>query len=458
MKHITVQRASSRHPDEIPSPHVSLAPWRLGSWSELARIFTGRNPVGDTSAGIAKLAIAASALMVCVLPIPHTAPLRNLFFYFLLALTLYSSWHSRHVRQVLIRLPLRWPWLLFGCVALMSIFYAKDPWYSLGEFKSEIFVSFSCLAIFYLWLHDLEAIRFLLAVLALANVIIVSVGLYVLATELANPPENLASWLIAPLDIGVGKFSTYVLMVIPFVGLFWKFVAPERSSRLFIPVILLNFVVLVGTFNRASVLVFCVLAAVMVLLLQPHPSYSVPRRNLVILATSFFAVALVAGAVIFAIKTRQGDILSYLRDDSRILIWAEALRLIREQPLTGGGIGIEAFTLRFPDWRTQLPPGPHWHAHNVILDYGVQMGIPGIIAFCLLLVATVRSLWPSRGDAEFCHLISSAGITLVIVTLAKNMTDDFFRRDLAWLFWILIALCLRARALYSNEDRDERRS
>jgi O-antigen ligase len=78
----------------------------------------------------------------------------------------------------------------------------------------------------------------------------------------------------------------------------------------------------------------------------------------------------------------------------------------------------------------------------MVLNKAVQMGVPGVIAFLLLFWAMP---WKARkgldqGRAE--QLIALTGIALACGVFSKNMTDDFFTRDGALLYWLLAGATL----------------
>ena len=83
-----------------------------------------------------------------------------------------------------------------------------------------------------------------------------------------------------------------------------------------------------------------------------------------------------------------------------------------------------------PDW--------FWHAHNVVLNYGFQLGVAGILAV-LGVFGGLFALWLRLvrvGDAAL-RAVGIAGALLVLGVFARNMTNDFFQRDQALLFWAL---------------------
>ena len=79
-----------------------------------------------------------------------------------------------------------------------------------------------------------------------------------------------------------------------------------------------------------------------------------------------------------------------------------------------------------------------WHPHNVLLTYGIGMGWPGVLA---LLGVFLSFSWEFRRHIARpgldCRLAAIAGIMLVIGVVTRNMTNDFFLRDGALMFWAL---------------------
>ena len=77
--------------------------------------------------------------------------------------------------------------------------------------------------------------------------------------------------------------------------------------------------------------------------------------------------------------------------DPRVEIWKFALDEISEHPWRGVGFGLRSFEYAFPTFMQEHPG--LWHAHNIFINYGIQMGIPGVAAFCLLIFAVLREFW-----------------------------------------------------------------
>lgn len=75
---------------------------------------------------------------------------------------------------------------------------------------------------------------------------------------------------------------------------------------------------------------------------------------------------------------------------SRMDLWQRALQMLRDFPLTGVGAGLfeRIMWALYPP--TQIRPG--WqaglHAHNIWLQVGVDLGLPGLVAFVVLIVSS----------------------------------------------------------------------
>ena len=78
-------------------------------------------------------------------------------------------------------------------------------------------------------------------------------------------------------------------------------------------------------------------------------------------------------------------------------IWANAMRVIRDYPLTG--IGLNTFAPLSREHYTYLIAPHTWdfvHAHNIWLQIGVDLGLLGLISFAALILGVLASSWRMR--------------------------------------------------------------
>jgi O-antigen ligase len=81
------------------------------------------------------------------------------------------------------------------------------------------------------------------------------------------------------------------------------------------------------------------------------------------------------------------------------------------------------------------------HPHNLVFNYGISAGVPGMVAVLALFAALAWRFWQLafRGE-RVARLTGLAGAAMVAGVLARNMANDFFVRDGALLFWALAGM------------------
>jgi putative inorganic carbon (hco3(-)) transporter len=118
-----------------------------------------------------------------------------------------------------------------------------------------------------------------------------------------------------------------------------------------------------------------------------------PRAWIVLaVATAAVLSVLAWDGIIFSAQAIDGgDSAASLA--GRAEIWQYAAYALLNFPLTGIGIGTfdQVMPLLFPDVANLSSPTVS-HAHNLILQVGLDLGIPGLLAYGWLLVAAIRVL------------------------------------------------------------------
>ncbi len=124
----------------------------------------------------------------------------------------------------------------------------------------------------------------------------------------------------------------------------------------------------------------------------------------------------------------------FLQSDSvgdfgvRVEIWSRALQAIHDFPLTGVGLG--AFRTAIPAFYPYVISDPEkvHHAHNLYLQIGAELGLPGLAAFLALVIALFavglqgRKLWERRGDNGLSWLTTGC-IGSLCAMLAHGFLD-----------------------------------
>lgn len=370
------------------------------------------------------------AVYLWVLPTAHTIALRQVAFFSLILLTLWSAWRY----ELRLHLPLATPWLVFGAVALTSLTYAIDPAFSLGEIKKEIGYGMLALILTASWVRNITSLERLIIILVVGNIVLICSVLFkitVLDPFWHHPITQISSLLYngqgKSLYNGVGNFSTYLVTVMPLIAAYTFALPKNRHTARFSLFVLLAFNVLALflTGNRMG-LVICLLEILFA------TGFLIARG--IISWRTLIAAAIVL-AVVGVLAWGQMHVRTPL-DDIRWKMWSWIINDIRANPLAGGGFGRTVLCLYDPGFCRAYP---FEHAHNMLLDKGVQMGLPGIAAFLFLLGATFYALWPQhKTDINLQQWGYSLGAaTMLVGVFLKNMTDDFFVDHNALLFWAL---------------------
>jgi O-antigen ligase len=366
------------------------------------------------------------AVFLFILPFPGTVALRLLALALGLGVCAWS-WHKEGFPQIPAKIAL----VLWGGCALLSLASAIDPAYSLGEIKNEIGYAMAAYLAFISLTRTREHAGFFVLALILGNLVLCAFALQEYFSS------DSAQWNERGLAGGSGSYSTYLLALIPL--LLWAGqVLPQRHRWGVIAGLIalqLSVAVLVG--QRAFWPVFALQALVALYLLRARGLIAITSRR--VRAIGAAAVLLSLVAMVGATATR--DAVSWTQDP-RVTTWPAVAGRILDHPLTGKGYGRQTMKNAYPDLVSREYP-LFWHPHNLFLNYGLAMGIPGVIAGVLLFLALLRQFWElSRARDRVVAAAGICGVLLVIGVVGRNLSNDFFQRDLALLFWSIAGILL----------------
>ncbi|HZO29967.1 MAG TPA: O-antigen ligase family protein [Chloroflexota bacterium] len=157
-----------------------------------------------------------------------------------------------------------------------------------------------------------------------------------------------------------------------------------------------------------------------------------------LLAAVVLFVALPVERLAGRLDPRQGT--SFVR----IQLWQAAIELGQQSPVLG--IGLDNFLYRYP---TVMPPDTPYepnlsHPHNLILQFWLQLGLPGLFAFVWLLWIFVTLAWPRAHEATGPPLdraLAIGALGSMTDLVAHGLVDNsYFLPDMAVVFWVTLAL------------------
>jgi O-antigen ligase len=207
----------------------------------------------------------------------------------------------------------------------------------------------------------------------------------------------------------------YLLLLLPLGALASVYVARVRGAWTAVALVSgLGFLSLVLTFSRAAVLMSLVAIAVGVLA-------SDRRRYLI-------PVVLVAAAAVGALAGGCGSqsTASYGRTDE----WRQTLEIVRDNPLSGVGLGRLGLELHARDALSSAQ-----HAHNLFLTWWAEAGTGALIAWIWLFAVLV---WRSLRAALRGSAAGRAGLVAIVGFLGFSLLDHPANTDrVALAFWIV---------------------
>jgi O-antigen ligase len=362
-------------------------------------------------------------LLLFILPFPGTVALRLacLTTAFLVAVFLWRKLAPP-------RIPYRSALLAWAAVALLSLVWAVDPAYSLGEIKNEVlYTMIAFVAFFAATRSEADLKRLLLALVA---------GALLICALALESRQRLGVWNDEGAFGGVAAFAGYTVALSPMLFLLGSLSAAPWQRASVLGVFLLVSVTAFLALQRIVWWALALQAGIAVFLLWRSGALKIGRAALFTCLAGIFVLA--AGIFLVAQQQRfSGDGIETVAEDTRVGHWIPVLHRIAENPIRGAGFGRRALSKAHPD----LIPEDNtlfWHAHNVFLNYGLELGVPGMLALAWVFAGLLRAYWRLYSTPDrILNLLGIAGMMLVSGILLRNQVNDMFVRDEAILFWAL---------------------
>ena len=214
-----------------------------------------------------------------------------------------------------------------------------------------------------------------------------------------------------------------------------------------------TFSLIVLTQSRGGYLAVAAALIVLLLLRWPRLLYLAP-------------VGLLAAAVtIFWLGPQQifnllGADITFGGSQFRVEVWTNALRALRDFPFTGIGFGTfdRVIPLLYP-YRT-VNGAEVTHAHNLLLQIGVDLGLPGLVAwlaFLMMLFAmAIRVLRHTERNSLHFALAAACLASLVGMLVHGVLDAATWSSKLAFIPWLIYAqIVLVHRAVFEQATASE---
>ena len=372
--------------------------------------------------------LVVGAIFIASLQLPGTVALRLSLLALLVALALVDITRLRAVpRPIVIAL------VLWAALSGLSLVNAINLAYSSREFLNEIVYTSIAFLVFFILAASLRRVlvwrnAFLVATLVL--------GAVAVAVQLVRPddihrgahggPGTVATFLIVGLPLLIlagipawhGSFSRWLVAC----GLLvWFTAAWASENRIVWPIALVSSLFMMGMLYRYDG--------------KAAGLARFGRRQWLMVGLILIAfVAAFAVSQVKRVKTTELETaMKRLDRDPRLNIWSAAVQAAKSAPWTGFGVGRGVLSGKL---RTESNDPMGWHGHNVLINAIISLGPAGPLVLLFLLGSLIAALVPAlRGDDRDRRLLAIAGITVIGAFFLRSMTDDFFYRHNAIMFW-----------------------
>jgi O-antigen ligase len=403
--------------------------------------------ISDQKQVLSRWLLVVTTGLLAILPLEGTTALRNVLLAVALVMliALYARKGSSEKFDFLfLRL-----WLLYTLICAFNLIWAVDLRYSIHEMYQELFFGALCFWIGLNVFCNRDRFNIFFVVLLVSNIVFCGYTIWCLLRGVATKDVY-----IGTINTGAGNFSTYIVTVLPvLLGLGWVRFRAASNHRLFAYVILisvLNLVALYATQNRqglVSLAVGSVLVSVILSFRARRPHFLILAMCLLALFAAIFQNHAVTRGTPLAIDKA-------LVADGRLGRWSFVLEQSVHTPWVGAGAGRETFKHLYP--QHEMSSGPYVHVHNMLMNRLVQLGFPGVLMFLALFFSPAWYLFRHRNASVIAYSIALTGICVSLSILIKNMTDDFFIRELACFYWVLMGaiIAFQRQATVARNERE----
>ena len=224
----------------------------------------------------------------------------------------------------------------------------------------------------------------------------------------------------------------------------WWVYSSRRSAWLLVPAAVVGLAV-AATLSRGAMLAMLVAGA----LTLPHLPRVMRAAAVVVTAVAFGTLTVVA-------RDRMLDLFSGGSGSLRIDIWTSAIEMISARPFVGYGPDqfLYAYLPRYVQptaWGERFTA----HAHNIVFDFWIRLGIIGL-AFTMLVGVVCARLTLRTIQGRSDGALRAAATVALVASLTHGLIDNaYFTHDLAMSGWLLAWFALGQRVADSSEGVDD---
>lgn len=324
-----------------------------------------------------------------------------------------------------IRTPLDIPILLLIAAASISVFIPPDTRAALGLYRA-FFIE--PVLIFYIaadLLRGEQYLRRAVVSFAIGSSVLAVLNLVAVAQALLHHTFHVGS---APNAL-YGDANYVAMYLEPPVAFAMALLLFDRTPRwrwLGAAWLSITGLALLLTLSKGSFLALLVLGVVVILRMR---RWMLPLlAGLVVVAFLVSRVPLIAQRI----ATSENSLVG------RFQIYGAAIRVLKQNPILGLGLGGFDYTFR----KHASQPYPH----DVWLTFWVEIGLLGLIAFAVIFFGLVWRGWRALPQTEGFYRVAMWGVmgSLVLWGIHGLVDSPYWKNDMSVEFWVLAAIELAA--------------
>jgi O-antigen ligase len=388
--------------------------------------------------------------LLAILPLAHVTGLRNSLVGFI------AGTAALHFRSALWKdNPTLVPWLAWLGFAALSILWSTVPIVSFRSFRTDLLYPFVLFLASFMLVRSPGG-RLALTIGAGAGTLM-SLATTIAATiapidpKADAPVPGVLGWLAWKAGDTV-DLSTFVAFVT--VPLFLVLLTSRKALyRAAVAIWLVAFAALgIMSESRTLVVSLFMSLACFVIVLGLLRGKLHPRSVLAVIGVGLI-VSAISVEVISRLRSPEPQTmyrsaaLDMMAKDPRPAIWSAYLELAKQHPWLGVGFGralpSKTYHLDENEEFRHIDAHAPTHAHNLLLDLTLEVGLIGLAVWLYLHVALLRlAIQHARPRGNREKAWAAAVVALVLSMLVKNSTNDLMVFGNALLFWSLLGAML----------------
>jgi O-antigen ligase len=372
----------------------------------------------------------STGIFLFILPFTHTVAIRLSFLLISLILVL-SFYKITVLREVFCKLPLL-IWVIFPILMLP---FAIDLSYSLSEIKVEI--AYSVLAFILFFIISYHKVWFVKTAILAMTISLLLVSIW----GLINSYMHQGIWEETARHNGSASYISYTLILIPLLVMaYFLFI----KYRILIITIALFFII-TSFLSGQRIFLVAILLELLVFIFWARKYFVIDKRKLLWVAGTFIIIASLL-AFVSLLNRFHGSLdtaIDYQQHDPRIELLSIPFNIIQSAPLIGYGFGRDTMLhimggqAAMDKVMIQQGAGYQYdHAHNIFLNYTIELGLFGLITLVTLLACLIRKYYQlSQHSNQLIAVAGSVGLAIILGFILRNQTNDMFYRDISLFFW-----------------------